>query len=894
MLGKTVAHYEIVSSLGKGGMGEVYLAEDTRLNRRVALKVLPLEMAGDAERRARFEREAQAVATLNHPNIVTIHSVEEAEGIHFITMELVEGQTLSKMLPRSGFSLSGLLEIAIPLADAVSSAHRSGITHRDLKPDNIMVDGEGRLRILDFGLAKTRGPMGAEEGLTQAPTATVETEEGKILGTVAYMSPEQAEGKAVDSRTDIFSLGTILYEMATGERPFRGDTSISTITSILRDDPSPVTELNRSLPRHLGRIVRRCLAKNPDRRYQTALDLRNELEELKAEIDSGELLAEPGRLTPRPRRSLSWLGIAAAVAGVVIIAAVAILSRKDVESPPSVYTSRRITSDIGQEAGVNWSPGSDFLAYGLTREGSADVMVQPLAGGHAELRAGGPGTESCPRWSPDGKFLAYVSSSEAGTPVFLVPPHGGVPRMLIATNIRTLDVDRIDAAMGDRPWSADSASLLVSRFDESGRAAIYRVDRGTGDAEQLTSPAPGSVDLSPSHSFDGKTIVFQRRVGGKGTLMTMPAGGGDPRVLLADAYDNTAPAWRPDNRHVLFLSDRRGSSGADVWEIDVTGGSLRQLTFETNWVTSVSVSADNRVAYVPFWHDTFLFEVDVATGERRQLTSHTADNYGARYSPDGASVLYHSTRTGNSEIWLHGLEGSSEMQITDNESWDLYPDWSPDGEQMIFVSDREGSLFKLFIANSDGGGARLLVDQPIMLDTQYSPVIGRVSCHWSPDGERIAYLAEGERTLALWTVGADANDAKKVLDNATGFDWYLDSRRGIYTRYHGSESEMVAVDLETGEERSLFVGPFIEADVAPDGSAVAFCLGQGHMAMGLAVLQLEQSSDGLPRAVGKPRFVVATTETWHVHNGGWSADSKRVVYTQDLDYGDIYELVERR
>jgi TolB protein len=465
--------------------------------------------------------------------------------------------------------------------------------------------------------------------------------------------------------------------------------------------------------------------------------------------------------------------------------------------------------------------------------------------------------------------------------------------MLIATNIRTLDVDRIDAAMGDRPWSADSAGLVVSRIDESGRAAIYRVDRGTGGAEQLTFPPPGSVDFSPSHSFDGTTIVFQRRVGGKGTLMTMPASGGDPQVLLADEFDNTAPAWRPDNRHILFLSDRRGSSGADVWEIDVTGGSPRQLTFETNWVTSVSVSADNRVAYVPFWHDTFLFEVDVATGERRQLTSHTADNYGARYSPDGSSVLYHSTRTGNSEIWLHGLENSSEMQITDNESWDLYPDWSPDGEQLIFVSDREGSRFKLFIAKSDGGGARLLVDQPITLDTQYAPVIGRVSNHWSPDGERIAYLAEGEHTLALWTVGADGNDATKVLDNATGFDWYLDSRRGIYTRYHGSESEMVAVDLETGEERSLFVGPFIEMDVAPDGSAVAFCLGQGHMAMGLAVLQLEQSSDGLPLAVGEPRYVVATSETWHVHNGGWSADSTRVVYTQDLDYGDIYELVER-
>jgi non-specific serine/threonine protein kinase len=306
MIGKTLAHYEVVATLGKGGMGEVYVAQDTKLQRRVALKVLPKETAADPERRSRFEREARAVAALSHPNIVTVHSVEEADGVHFITMELVEGRTLSKMLPRNGFPLGELLNIAIPLADAVSSAHRSGITHRDLKPDNIMVDNEGRLRVLDFGLAKLHDPVGSEEGMTQAPTAAVETEEGKILGTVAYMSPEQA----------VFSLGTILHEMATGERPFRGDTKMSTIGSILKDQPASVTERNPSLPRHLGRIVRRCLAKDPDRRYQTALDLRNELEHLKAEIDSGEHGAEPGQAGGSGRR---WVWVSGAVIAVLAV-----------------------------------------------------------------------------------------------------------------------------------------------------------------------------------------------------------------------------------------------------------------------------------------------------------------------------------------------------------------------------------------------------------------------------------------------------------------------------------------------------------------------------------------------------------------------------------------------
>jgi len=290
MIGKSLGHYDIQEKIGAGGMGAVYRAHDNKLNRDVALKVLPAELAQDPERRRRFQREAQTVASLKHPNIVTIFSVEETDDVSFITMELIDGKPLSDLIPAQGLSLDQFFDLAVPITDAVAGAHAKGITHRDLKPTNIMVDEAGRIKILDFGLAKLVKPETTQHStiLTQQDT---KTQEGHILGTAAYMSPEQAEGKPIDQRSDIFSLGIIFFEMTTGRRPFEGDSSMSTLTAILRDTPPVVTELRKLLPRHLGRIIRRCLDKDRDRRYQAASDVGYELESLREELGSGEMEA---------------------------------------------------------------------------------------------------------------------------------------------------------------------------------------------------------------------------------------------------------------------------------------------------------------------------------------------------------------------------------------------------------------------------------------------------------------------------------------------------------------------------------------------------------------------------------------------------------------------------
>jgi TolB-like protein/tRNA A-37 threonylcarbamoyl transferase component Bud32 len=388
VIGRRIAHYEILDKLGQGGMGEVYRAHDTKLGRDVALKVLPEDAARDPERHARFVREARSIAALKHPNIVTVYSVEESDGVTFLTMELVEGRSLSEVIPADGMRLDRFFDHAIPLSDAIGFAHDRGITHRDLKPGNIMIDRDGRLKVLDFGLAKV---FAVGSGLESMETVvrTHDTAAGRILGTPAYMSPEQAEGKNIDHRSDIFSLGIVLYEMATGKRPFEGDTPISTISSILKDQPKSVSELKPANPRELGRIVSHCLEKDPERRFQTAKDVRNELEGLRKEVDSGEIVStgsmaardvaasEKGRGSVRQSsRAITIVGVVLGLAAVV--AFVTLRNRGHASSPaiPEQPAHAAIPGATGRDRQMavvlpfeNLGPAEDaYFAAGVTEE----------------------------------------------------------------------------------------------------------------------------------------------------------------------------------------------------------------------------------------------------------------------------------------------------------------------------------------------------------------------------------------------------------------------------------------------------------------------------------------------------------------------------------------------
>src|ERR1039457_6295452 len=393
MIGRTISHYEITEKLGEGGMGVVYKARDSRLKRFVALKVLPPEKVADPERKQRFVREARAASALNHPNIVTVYDIDQSDGIDFIAMEYVEGKTLDEVIGRKGLKLNEALKYAVQIADALARAHAVGIVHRDLKPGNVMVTAEGRVKVLDFGLAKLTepAPVGPEDTTV---TAERSTESGRVVGTASYMSPEQAEGEKVDARSDIFSFGSVLYEMLTGRRAFRRDSRTLTLAAILHQEPPALPE---GAPSELERVVARCLRKDPARRFQTMADLRVALEELKEESESGKLAGIPATERKYPRR---WLWALGAAATLLLAAAAVWRLRKETRSGLRAVA---LTSYSGVEDEPSLSPDGSKVAFQWNgeKEDNFDIYVKQIGGGGAPGGGPtGPPPARKPPWAP--------------------------------------------------------------------------------------------------------------------------------------------------------------------------------------------------------------------------------------------------------------------------------------------------------------------------------------------------------------------------------------------------------------------------------------------------------------------------------------------------------------
>jgi len=837
-----LGHYRILEKLGAGGMGEVYLAEDSKLGRKIALKILPPELAASAERLKRFESEARAVAALNHPNIVTVHSVEEADGVHFITMELVRGKTLSASVHRT--SLREFFDVAIPLADALSAAHQQGIVHRDLKPDNIMLTEKGRVKILDFGLAKMRAKAGGDSeplALSHLPTKSA-TSPGMIVGTVAYMSPEQAEGKRVDLRSDIFSLGVLLYQLLAGRHPFSGESAASVLSAILKDSPPLPSDLDPRVPYELSRIVRRCLEKGLTHRYQSALDLRNDLEEVKADFESGALEKRSTlQATPAARgftRFLPW--VLASIAASTVIATLVLSRGSDVPRRAVRRFVIQTPTDAPVVGKAIVSPDGSSVVF----VAPTSLHLQPLDQFAARPLEGTEGGVYTPFFSPDGDWVGFVAE---------------------------VKLKKVPVVGGESVILCDSGAFLSASWGEDGNIVFGGINSGLrqvsaegGEPKTIVAPEieRGELDFQfPQILPGGEAILFTRRdKNGAFGIEVYSMKTRQRKALLEGAFFGR---FAPTGHLVYAKGHTLYATPFHLGSMAISGSSVsvveNVLTSPYDGSANFSIADDGTLVYVlePNREGRTLVWVDRNGREERLPLSPRAFTH-PRLSPDGKQLAVAVEDYGDQDIWVYDLERDTHHRVT-FEGFNDSPVWTPDGSRLTFTSDPDG-IRNLFWKPSDGTGVAERLTQSdmrqwpsewardgkVLLFTEHDPTDGmsisllrpggesrtepfaRGSFYaenprLSPDGRWVAYSAD----VGVFIQAFPGPGEPRQISTEEGGDepvWARDGREIFYM----ARNEIVAVSVETspsvriGRPQVLFeiryAGSFGSSyDVAPDG-----------------------------------------------------------------------------
>ncbi len=862
--------YEIVAPLGAGGMGEVYRARDTRLGREVALKVLPSQVAGDPARRARFEQEARATAALNHPNIVGVHDVGEQDGVYFLVTELVPGETLAALLERGPLPVRKLLDLAVQIADGMAAAHAARITHRDLKPANIIVTPEARAKILDFGLAKQTAFA------TASPDETMtvqQTEPGMILGTVAYMSPEQARGKPADHRSDQFSFGVILYEMAAGRKAFDKPESVQTMSAILTEEPPPI---DRDIPAPLHWAIDRCLAKEPADRYESTRDLFQDLRNIRDHATRSSVVSGPAALpAARPRRRIRWVFPVVGTVGLVAAFALGRYFAGPRFPDQSRYLYTPFAFDPGGQSSPVWSPDGKSVAYAGHPDGAAgpsQVLVRDLDS-PMPRRITRLAEDAVPiAWAPDSKRVLFMTRHDPAG-IWSTSVVGGEPESFFPTK------DRQAIAV-----SPDLGAIAQIRRGDDGVYSVW-ISAPPGSPPRKYTPDPIATraiynETRIRFSPDGKIIlVFVKGDRGRDEIWRMPYPP-DPRNPPKLAFPDLASyggapgfAWMPDSRRLVFSLSATPEAPTQLWLGDLASGKRMALTSGAGAHVSFAVSPDGtKIVFTEYTGSFDVISLDleravpqrwIATERSESMPAWAADGHALVYvsdrngpyeiwlqdhagdrpivsprefpagttqwlmgpalSPDGARVAYSRLEfMGGSRLWMSSVSGGSPVQMTNDSSAVEFPgSWSPDGSWLAYLAIRAGKM-ELIKVKTSGQATPTLVKSQVNCETPA----------WSPAGD---WIVCGHDLLS-----ADGQTDRKLPDSPTqNFAFSKDGKLLYGIRDEKDGEVLFSVDIATGGEKTIGsfarefrpasnLHPAIRFSLAPDGKSIVYAAGTFH------------------------------------------------------------------